>query len=387
MPIYLDNAATTAQKPIEVANKINDILTSGAYGNPSRGTHDYALQGFREIEEVRDKVKGLFNASNVYEVCFTSGATMSLNTTLHGLLNSGDHVITTAWEHNSVLRPLWQLEKQGVKVSYLNGAQLTGELDYSKLDELVQDNTKMIVCTHASNVTGNLIDLDLIKQFCLQHNLLFVLDASQTAGQWPIDLNDEVIDVVCFTGHKSLYGPSGVGGICLKKDLDIKPLVTGGDGMQTFNREPNKQLPGLLESGTLNLVGIAGLGAAIDYLNQESIEAIKNKNKELHDLFYQELQQIPEITIYGDFSQPKASVISLNIKDVESGLVSDILWHNYGIATRPGYHCAPMIHETLGTEQQGSVRFSFSSFNTKEEVLKAISALKDIIENEGADNE
>lgn len=381
MSIYLDNAATTAQKPEEVATKIAHILTSGQYGNPSRSTHEYALNGFREIEAVRQKVKDLFNADENYEVCFTNGATMSLNTVLHGLLNPGDHVITTCWEHNSVLRPLWQLEKNGVSVSYLEGEAVTGKLKYEALPQMLQPNTKMLVCTHASNVTGNVVALDKIKEFCAQHNLLLVIDASQTAGQWPIDLSDGVIDAVCFTGHKSLYGPSGTGGICLKKALPIKPLMTGGDGMKTFDREPNKLLPGLLESGTLNLVGIVGLGAALDYIHAQTIPVLQAKNERLQNLFYQELKKYPEIKIYGDFSQPKTGVISLNINDVESGLVSDLLWNEYRIATRPGYHCAPMMHETLGTKQQGAVRFSFSSFNTEEEVLQAVAALAKIIKS------
>ena len=381
MPIYLDNAATTAQKPPEVGQKVAEILTSGQYGNPSRATHDYALQGFREIEEVRQKIKNLFKASNNYEVAFTSGATMSLNTVLHGLLNPKDHIITTNWEHNSVLRPLWQLEQEGVEVSFLNGEEVTGNLEYDRLSELLQPNTKMLVCTHASNVTGNIIDIDYLKQFCKDNDLIFVLDASQTAGQWPIDLSDEQIDVVCFTGHKSLYGPTGTGGIVLKKDLPIKPLMTGGDGMKTFSRKPNEELPGLLESGTLNLTGIVGLGAAIDYLETNTIVKQQEKIKKLHQLFYEGIKQYPEIKVYGDFSQPKTGVIALNIQDIESGLVSDLLWQEYEIATRPGYHCAPLMHETLGTKQQGIVRFSFSSFNTEEDVYETLKALDTIIKD------
>lgn len=371
MGIYMDNAATTAQKPTVVAEAMTAILT-GEYGNPSRGAHGYSLAGYRVAEKARNQVKDLFKADQRYEVAFTNNATVALNEVLKGLIQVGDRVITTSWEHNSVLRPLYQLEAQGSSFDVVSSEALTGRLNYAEFAEKVRPETKVVVCNHASNVTGNLLDLEWVKNFCEEHELYLVIDASQTAGVVPIDLSDGRVAAVCFTGHKSLYGPQGTGGVCLLKDLPVEPVITGGDGMQSFSKVQPKELPTLLEAGTLNIPGLAGLAASIQWLQE------KEAKPQLGNYFYQELQKIDGVTIYGDFDNPRVDVFSINIKDAESAIVSDILWEEYEIATRPGYHCAPLMHEALGTADRGTVRMSFSSFTTKAEVDSVLAALQNL---------
>lgn len=371
MSIYLDNAATTAQKPAVVAEAMTTILT-GEYGNPSRGAHGYSLAGYRVAENARNQLKELFKADKRYEVAFTNNATVSLNEVLKGLIQTGDHVITTAWEHNSVLRPLYQLEAQGASFDVVSSEALTGRLNYQEFAEKLRPETKAVICNHASNVTGNLLDLEWVKAFCAEHKLYLIIDVSQTAGVVPIDLSDGKIDAACFTGHKSLYGPQGTGGVCLLKDLPLEPVLTGGDGMQSFSKVQPKELPTLLEVGTLNIPGLAGLAASVQWVKE------KEEKATLGDYFYQELKKIDGLTVYGDFSGPRVDVFSINIKDAESAIVSDLLWEEFEIATRPGYHCAPLMHEALGTADRGTVRLSFSSFTTKAEVDTVLAALQNL---------
>lgn len=371
MGIYLDNAATTAQKPAVVAKAMTTILT-GEYGNPSRGAHGYSLAGYRVAENTRDQLKELFKADKRYEVAFTNNATVALNEVLKGLIQTGDHVITTAWEHNSVLRPLYQLEAAGASFDVVSSEALTGRLNYQEFAKKLRPETKVVICNHASNVTGNLLELEWVKAFCAEHKLYLIIDASQTAGVVPIDLSDGKIAAVCFTGHKSLYGPQGTGGVCLLKDLPLEPVITGGDGMQSFSKAQPKELPTLLEAGTLNIPGLAGLAASVQWVKE------KEEKAALGDYFYQELKKIAGLTIYGDFSGPRVDVFSINIKDAESAIVSDLLWEEFQIATRPGYHCAPLMHEALGTADRGTVRLSFSSFTTKAEVDTVLAALQNL---------
>lgn len=371
MSIYLDNAATTAQKPAVVAEAMTTILT-GEYGNPSRGAHGYSLAGYRVAEKARNQLKELFKADKRYEVAFTNNATVALNEVLKGLIQTGDHVITTAWEHNSVLRPLYQLEAAGASFDVVSSEVLTGRLNYQEFAEKLRPETKAVICNHASNVTGNLLDLEWVKTFCAEHKLYLIIDVSQTAGVVPIDLSDGKIAAACFTGHKSLYGPQGTGGVCLLKDLPLEPVLTGGDGMQSFSKVQPKELPTLLEAGTLNIPGLAGLAASVQWVKEKAEKAT------LGDYFYQELKKIDGLTIYGDFSGPRVDVFSINIKAAESAIVSDLLWEEFEIATRPGYHCAPLMHEALGTADRGTVRLSFSSFTTKAEVDTVLAALQNL---------
>lgn len=371
MAIYLDNAATTAQKPPVVAEAVTKIL-QGEYGNPSRGAHGYSLAGFRVAEQARNELKDLFQADQRYEVAFTNNATVALNEVLKGLIQPGDHVITTDWEHNSVLRPLYQLEAQGVRIDIVRSQAITGRLNYSEFARKIRPETKAVICNHASNVTGNLLDLAWIKDFCQQRGLYLVIDASQTAGVVPIDLSDGKVSALCFTGHKSLYGPQGTGGVCLLKDLPLVPVITGGDGMQSFSKTQPLELPTLLEAGTLNIPGIAGLAASVQWLKNTE------RTVKLGDYFYQGLQKIAGLTIYGDFSGPRVDVFSIKLQDAESALVSDLLWEEFQIATRPGYHCAPLMHEALGTAARGTVRLSLSSFTTQAELDQTLRALQEL---------
>lgn len=369
MAIYLDNAATTAQKPPVVATAVSEIL-QGTYGNPSRGAHGYSLAAFRVVEETRELVKQLFQVDQDYEVAFTNNATVALNEVLKGLIQPGDHVITTDWEHNSVLRPLYQLEKQGAIIDFVRSEPVTGRLDYAGFAEKIRPETKAVICNHASNVTGNLLELEWVKNFCAEHGVYLIIDASQTAGVVPIDLSDGKVAALCFTGHKSLYGPQGTGGVCLKKELPLEPVLTGGDGMQSFSKTQPKTLPTLLEAGTLNVPNLAGLAASLQWLMG------KDATPELGEYFYQGLKKIEDLTLYGDFTKPRVEVFSINLKEADSALVSDLLWEEFEIATRPGYHCAPLMHQALGTADRGTVRLSLSSFTTKSEIDQALVALQ-----------
>ena len=381
MSIYFDNAATTAIKPKEVAQAVYETLLSGEFGNPARGSHDFSLNSFRDVSMVRQQIKELLKASDQYEVAFTNNATVSLNMMIKGLIGEGEHVVTTSWEHNAVLRPLYQLaEEKKVTFDVVPSDLKTGMLDVDFLEKAIKKETTTLLVTHGSNVTGNIMDLKRVKKIAQKHHLRLIIDGSQTMGQYPISLEDGIVDAFCFTGHKSLYGPTGTGGICLKRELekDLTPLISGGDGMQTFSKIQPRELPVLLEAGTLNVAGIKGLGAGIDYVNQRGVKAIHQYVNDLANVFISGIKDNPLIEIYGDFTAERAGVVSINLKNIDSATVSDVLWEDYGIAIRPGYHCAPLMHEALGTKDQGTLRFSFSTFNTLEEVEVAIKAINEL---------
>lgn len=374
--IYFDNAATTIQKPKQVVEAVTQALCS--MGNAGRGAHNASMGASRMLFDTRKKLAELFGGNNPAQVVFTSNSTESLNMALKGLLNPWDHVITTQLEHNSVLRPLYELEDKGVELTILN-SDAKGRICYEDFEKEIKKNTKMIVCTHGSNLTGNLTDIRRVGGIARSHGLLFVVDASQTAGVFPIHVEEMKIDVLCFTGHKGLLGPQGTGGMYVREGVIIRPLKTGGSGVQTYSRTHPSQMPTALEAGTLNAHGLAGLDAALDYLKDTGIDVIRKKEQELMWYFYQKVLEIPGITVYGDFdSQERCPMVSLNVKDYDSSEVSDFLFTEYGISTRPGAHCAPLMHQAMGTEKQGAVRFSFSHYNTIEEIDIAVQALKEL---------
>ena len=375
---YFDNAATTVQKPPAVAQAVYDALQSGMLGNPSRGTHMYAMEAYRRVETVKEDIKTLFHASNDYEVAFTHNSTVALNMVLKGVLHAGDHVLTTTWEHNAVLRPLYQLEKQGITVDYISSNSLTGQLHYDELEKKIRPNTTYLICNHASNVTGNVLDLSYMKQFCKRHHIGLIVDVSQTAGAYPIDVSDGIVTALCFTGHKSLYGPGGTGGICINKDTPVVPVITGGDGVHSFEKEQPCRIPDVFEAGTMNVAGIMGLGASVRLILQEGLAQRMKHQKEIGDIFVSGVQRIPQVALYGDFTKPHVGVYALNIGTADASVVSDALWTTYGMAVRAGFHCAPLMHTVLHTETQGAVRFSFSCFTTKEEVAAAVQALREL---------
>lgn len=374
--IYMDNAATTLQKPECVAKAVVNAMNS--FGNAGRGLNDASMGASRVVYDTREKLCRLFHGENPKQFAFTSNATESLNTAIQGLIGPGDHVITTMLEHNSVLRPLYEREAAGVELTILK-CDTYGNISYEEIEAAIRENTKAIVCTHGSNLTGNLTDIGRIGAIAKKHGILLIADASQTAGLIPIDVQEMQIDVLCFTGHKGLYGPQGTGGIYVRPGVEIKPLKRGGSGIETYNKNHPAQMPTALEAGTLNSHGIAGLNAALTYIEETGVEHICQLALERMWQFYEGVCDIPGVTVYGDFSgKERVPIVSLNIEDFDSAEVSDELLTEYGIATRAGGHCAPLMHEVLGNVEQGAVRFSFSHFNTQEEVEKAISAIREL---------
>lgn len=382
--IYLDNAATSFHRPPEVGETV--LWAMGHLGNDSRGTHGAALESGRVIYETRELLAELFGAAGPEQVAFTSNATEALNTAIKGILRPGDRAVTTVLEHNSVLRPLYEMEKMGVELAVVGteaetGQSIRGRLDYAALEREITPGTRAVIVTHASNLTGNLTDIRRIGGMCRRAGALFIVDASQTAGIFPIDMERDCIDVLCFTGHKSLMGPQGTGGICVRKGLGIRPLKSGGSGILTFSKTHPSVMPAALEAGTLNGHGIAGLGAAVRWLKEQGADRLRAREQELAGRFYGLVREIPDVRIYGDFSAPeRAAIVSLNLDGEDSARVSDWLAWEHGIYTRAGGHCAPLMHGALGTREQGAVRFSFSHFNTDEEVETAAAALRSYIE-------
>ena len=378
--IYFDNAATTLRKPDCVVQVVTESMCS--LGNSGRGVHDGALSASRIIYDTRVALAQLFGAESPERIAFTANSTQALNIAIKGVLNPGDHVITTSLEHNSVLRPLYELEDQGVQLTILP-ADSMGNICYEDFEKEIRPNTKAIVTTHGSNLTGNLLDISRIGEIAKQYGLTYIVDASQTAGVFPIDVQMMHIDILCFTGHKGLLGPQGTGGIYVREGVTIRPLLSGGSGVQTYLRSHPPQMPTALEAGTLNGHGLAGLGAAVHYLQEIGLDTIRGKEQELMWEFYTQVQQIPGITVYGDFSTAnRCPIVTLNIRDYDSGEVSDALSAEYAIATRPGAHCAPLMHRCLGTVGQGAVRFSFSHYNTMEEIKIAVAALRELAQEE-----
>ena len=378
--IYFDNAATTMKKPECVVQAVTNAMCS--LGNSGRGVHNSALSASRIIYDTRVALAHLFGAESPERIAFTANSTEALNMAIKGVLHPGDHVITTALEHNSVLRPLYEMEEQGVALTILPADDL-GNLCYEDFEKEIRPNTKAIVTTHGSNLTGNLLDIERIGAIARKYNLLYIVDASQTAGVFRIDVQSMHIDILCFTGHKGLLGPQGTGGIYVREGVEVRPLLSGGSGVQTYLRSHPLQMPTALEAGTLNGHGIAGLGAAVRYLEETGLTTIRTKEQALMWEFYTQVQKIPGIKIYGDFNtKNRCAIVALNIRDYDSGEVSDALSEQYGIATRPGAHCAPLMHKALGTVEQGAVRFSFSHFNTEEEIKIAVAALQELAKEE-----
>ena len=378
--IYFDNAATTLRKPDCVVQAVTQAMCS--LGNSGRGVHGGALSASRIIYDTRAALAQLFGAESPERIAFTANSTQALNIAIKGVLNPGDHVITTALEHNSVLRPLYEMENRGVQLTILP-ADAMGNICCEDFEKEIRPNTKAIVTTHGSNLTGNLLPIGRIGQIAKRHGLTYIVDASQTAGVFDIDVQKMGIHILCFTGHKGLLGPQGTGGIYVREGVAVRPLLSGGSGVQTYLPHHPPQMPTALEAGTLNGHGIAGLGAAVRYLQETGLDTIRAKEQELMWEFYTQVRKIPGITVYGDFAAPeRCAIVSLNVRDYDSGEVSDALSSEFGIATRPGAHCAPRMHQALGTVEQGTVRFSFSHYNTMEEIHIAVSALRELAQEE-----
>ena len=352
--IYLDNAATTMRKPPQVGEAVLQAMNT--MGNASRGAHREALTASRIVYNTRLKLAELFHCARADHVAFTCNSTEALNIAISGTLEPGDHVITTMMEHNSVLRPLYRhMDEHGGELSFVQCDDL-GRPKYEEVEALITPKTRAIVCTHASNLTGNVVDLRRVGAIAKKHGLLFIVDASQTAGVIPIDMEEMNIDLLCFTGHKGLMGPQGTGGLCVREGVEVRPWKVGGSGVQSYSRTQPVEYPTRLEAGTLNSHGIAGLSAALDFIRETGVETIGQHEQALMRRFYNGVKDIPGMKIYGDFSgEEKAAIVALNVGDYDSGAVADELSESYDIAVRPGAHCAPLMHKALGTTDHGAV--------------------------------
>lgn len=376
--IYLDSSATSFLKPPQVAEAV--FRSFNTIGNAGRGAHAPTLNASRLIYDTREKLAALFGTPDPSRIAFTCNATEALNIAIHGAIHPGEHVITTACEHNSVLRPLYLKEKEGTELTIIP-ADKKGRIRYDLLESSVKSNTSAIVLTHASNLSGNVTDLAFVSNFANKHGLLLIVDASQTAGSLPINVVKMGIDILCFTGHKGLFGPQGTGGLYVREGLTLSPLKSGGSGIHSFDRQHPTDMPTALEAGTLNGHGIAGLNAGLDYILSTGVKNIHAKEISLARRFVNGISDISDLKLYGDIDAPlRTPIISLNIGNMSSASVSDILWEDYEICVRAGAHCAPLMHKTFGTEKQGAVRFSFSCFNTEAEIDTAIRAMHEIAE-------
>ena len=384
--IYLDNAATTLYKPDLVIEAV--VKAMKTQGNAARGAHGATLNAARVVYDARVKVAKFFEFNKPSNVIWTSNSTEALNIAINGIVKDGYKVVSTDTEHNSVLRPLYHLKgSRGINLQFVK-ADKDGVLNIDDFEKLIDNDTKVVVVNHISNLTGNVNDIKRISEIVHKVGAILIVDGSQSAGTRKVDLNELDIDVFCFTGHKGLYGPQGTGGLVVKEGIEIDAFKRGGSGVKTYSEEQPLEYPTRLEAGTLNSHGIAGLSAAIDFLNEVKVKNIEKKELELTRYFYDEVKKIDGIKIYGDFSLfdekntdehlGHGAIVSLNVRDYDSGEVSDALSDKYDIATRPGAHCAPRLHMALGTKSQGAVRFSFSYFTTFEELDIAIAALKEI---------
>ena len=375
---YFDHSATSNPKPKIVVDTVLEAITT-FNGNPSRSSYKKNISLDRKILEVREKLASFFNISNPLQIAFTKNSTESLNFAIKGLGFENCHIITSVLEHNSVLRPLNYLkDNKGVEISYITPSKDDKEV-IKNIVSLIKEDTRAIVINHISNVTGYIFNIKEIGKIAREHNLIFIVDASQSAGFYPIDVTQDNIDILCFTGHKSLMGIQGIGGIYVREGLSISPIIEGGTG--SFSKLPRQPLkmPEMLEAGTSNTPGILSLGAGIDYINSIGLENIKNHKTNLVNYFIKSLSDIPEIIIYDNFNIERGPVVALNIKGIPSSELSDILSEEFNICTRGGFHCAPLAHKYLGTYEDGAVRFSFGYTNTIKEIDYCISALKEII--------
>ena len=364
-------------KPPAVAEAVARAINS--FGGAGRGVHEASLDAGMTIFGARASIARLLGAPDPKHVCFTSNVTESLNIAIAGLLHAGSHAITTAASHNSVLRPLYRkVDEEGAELSIVPIAP-DASLDLEAYEAAFKPNTKLVVATHASNLTGDVYDIARMAAIAHDHGALFVLDAAQTAGSVPTNMAELGVDVLCFTGHKSLFGPQGTGGLCLAEGIDIPALKEGGSGTHSYDRRHPSFYPEHLEAGTINGHGIAGLAAGVAFIEEAGVEAIHAHTLELSDRFEAAVRDVPGVTVYGGHGGiDRTGIVCLNIGSADSGVVSDLLNAEYGICTRAGAHCAPLMHMAMGTEGPGAVRFSFGYFNTAEEVDEGIRAIREI---------
>lgn len=380
--IYLDNASTSFPKAPTVATAMSDYITNRGI-NINRGSYALAYEVEDIIYTTRQRLNTLFNGHDPSHVIFTQNVTMSLNMVIKGLLKAGDHVLVSSMEHNAVMRPLTQLLDKGITFDTIP-CDSTGSIQMDSIEPLIRPNTVALIINHASNVCGTIQPLESIGPICKAHNLQFIVDAAQTAGVIPIDVKACHIDALCFTGHKGLLGPQGIGGIILTKEMaqNLTPLIAGGTGSFSHLETLPTHMPDAFESGTLNLPGIIGLNEGLAYIESQGMENIHNHELALTQAFLEGLQSIDVVNIVGKQDiQDRTAVVSITIDSMDPASIAYELESTYHIMTRVGLHCAPRAHQTLGTYPEGTVRFSFGYANTHEDVVSALSALHRILKN------
>lgn len=381
--IYLNCAATSVMRPACVAEAVTHALTG--LGSSSRGTAEDDLAAARTALTCRMAVAELLGSSHPERVIFTANATQALNTAIFGIVRPGDRVVTTVAEHNSVLRPLNVLARdEGVEVEHV-GLDASCALDYDALERAVTPSTRLVACSHASNLTGDVVDIERVAAIAHAAGALLLVDAAQTAGHIPVDMERMGIDILCFTGHKALLGPTGTGGLIVAAGIDVRPLLQGGTGVHSADAFQPEAWPEHLEAGTLNGHGLAGLEAATRYLLEQGVDTVAAYEEGLRRRFVEGTRRIPGVVLYGalDAAHAHTPVVALNLADMPSSQLADTLAARYAIATRAGLHCAPLMHRALGTHKTGSVRFSFGQFTTEDEVAAALDALAEISAEEG----
>ena len=375
---YFDNAATSWPKPEEVYKAVEGILRQGG-ANPGRSGHTRSLHADRLLFEARERAATFFGAPQPEEMIFTFNATDALNMAIKGLVEPGDHVIHTSLEHNSVLRPLGSLRQRGIIETTMVSCDQTGRLDPLDIEKAIRPDTKLIICTHASNILGTILPVEEVGALAKERGVFFLLDAAQTAGALPLDLMQIGADLAAFTGHKSLLGPPGVGLLYLRKGVEIKPWREGGTGSRSEEDMQPRMMPDYLEAGTMNFVGIAGLNEGIKYLQSVGLQAVREHEIALSRKLIDGLKEIKGIRVFGEGDPEKAvAVISFTVEGIDSGELGYLLEQGFGILCRTGLHCAPHAHRSIDTFPQGTVRFSLSCFTTEEEIDYALGAVQKI---------
>lgn len=375
--IYLDNGATSFPKPRGMVEAMTRCMTEYC-GNPGRSGHMYSMRTGDGVYNARKKLGKLFNIPDYSRIVFTSNTTGALNQGICGTLKEGDHVVTTSMEHNSVLRPLKSLEARGIEHTIVM-CDKTGLVNLRDIKEAIKENTKMIVCTHASNVVGTIQPIREIGELAHRNNLIFMVDGAQTGGVLPINVSDMNIDMLAMPGHKGLLGPMGTGFLYVREGIEATPLLSGGTGSASKDRRQPRDMPDGFEAGTVNAPGIIGLGYSADMLLRIGVSNIYEKEHELTVLLDHELRNMKNVVVYGpeDVSK-KVGIVTFNIKGKSCEQVADELSEVYGIAARAGFHCAGLAHRTIGTWNQGAVRLSLGVFNTKMQIKTAIEAVNKI---------
>lgn len=377
--VYFDNSATSWPKPEEVLESIKYFINEIG-GSPGRSGHRMSIEASRLVEETREVIGEFFNYDDTSRIVFTKNITEALNICIFSLLKPGDHVITSSMEHNSVMRPLRFLEKKGLIISTIDCIP-KGDINVSDIEKNINNNTKMVILTHASNVIGTILPIEKVAKITYKYKIPFVIDCAQTAGSIPININLKKYKncIITFTGHKSMLGPTGTGGMCIGEDVELMPLIFGGTGSKSDKDIQPDFLPDSLESGTLNIIGLAGLKAAVSYLLKIGLNNIRNHEKLLLSKFIENASKIKNIIIYGSKDpETQVSLVSFNFKNINPSTAGLILDKKYSIMSRIGLHCNPSAHKVIGTFPEGTIRFSFSYFNSLEEIDYSINALSEM---------